>query len=159
MQTKVINALEAARKLLAPWATSYETPESHRLDVRVDTTTLLPAVTALGEARWGYLAAITGLDLGIEAGKIEVLYHFCSGPAVLTLRVLAERTAARVPSICIPIPPAVVFERELREMMGVEIVGLPDNEHLFLPDDWPEGVYPLRKDFVPVVSQTTAKTP
>jgi Ni,Fe-hydrogenase III component G len=155
MQTMQTNVLETARTLLTAWATNVETPESNRLDIRLDTTALLPAVTALDEARWGYLAAITGLDLGVEAGKIEVLYHFCSGPAVLTLRVLTERSAARVPSICIPVPAAVVFERELREMMGVEVVGLPGNEHLFLPDDWPEGVYPLRKDFVLPTAATT----
>jgi Ni,Fe-hydrogenase III component G len=147
------NVLETARTLVAPWSTTYETPEAQRLDVRIDITALVPAVTALEEAQWGYLAAITGLDLGVESGKIEVLYHFCNGPVVLTLRVLTERVAAHVPSICVVIPAAVVFERELHEMLGVEIIGLPNNDHLFLPDDWPEGVYPLRKDFVPPIAE------
>ena len=39
------------------------------------------------------------------------------------------------------------FERELSEMFGVTVVGIPNPERLYLPDDWPEGVYPLRKDF------------
>jgi membrane-bound hydrogenase subunit beta len=31
-------------------------------------------------------------------------------------------------------------------MMGIEIVGIPDNRRLFLPDDFPQGFYPWRKD-------------
>jgi len=33
-------------------------------------------------------------------------------------------------------------------MLGVEVTGLTNTDHLFLPDDWREGVYPLRKDAV-----------
>jgi Ni,Fe-hydrogenase III component G len=33
------------------------------------------------------------------------------------------------------------------ELFGVEIVGTPDTDRLVLPDDWPHGVYPLRKSF------------
>jgi Ni,Fe-hydrogenase III component G len=34
-------------------------------------------------------------------------------------------------------------------MFGVTVVGLRNVEHLYLPDDWPAGVYPLRKDHNP----------
>jgi len=33
-------------------------------------------------------------------------------------------------------------------MLGVTFRGAPDTARLFLPDDWPEGVYPLLKDAV-----------
>jgi Ni,Fe-hydrogenase III component G len=52
-----------------------------------------------------------------------------------------------VPSICGVIPSAGFFERELGEMLGVTVDGIPDASRLFLPDDWPDGVYPLRKEF------------
>jgi len=38
------------------------------------------------------------------------------------------------------------YERELLEMFGVAVTGLADTSHLFLPDGWPDGVYPLLKD-------------
>ena len=137
--------LQSAADLLAPWACESSTPEPGRLDVVVDAGDLLDAVKALHAAGAGYLAAITGLDGG-PAGAIEVLYHFCAGAAVLTLRVRAPRDAPSVPSLCAIIPSAGLFERELREMLGVEVAGLPDPSRLYIAEDWPEGVYPLRKD-------------
>jgi membrane-bound hydrogenase subunit beta len=43
-------------------------------------------------------------------------------------------------------PGATFTEREKQEMLGIEVVGIPDPRRLFLPDDFPEGVYPWRKD-------------
>lgn len=165
----VESALRTAESLLAPWAKQMARPEPHRLDVTVAVSDLLRAVRALTDVRWGYLSAITGLDhpgasaepseeqreppeaaagMALAAGEIEVLYHFCAGAAVATVRVRVPRDTASVPSICAIIPSAGFFERELSEMLGVAVVGTPDPSHLFLPDDWPDGVYPLRKDFV-----------
>ena len=141
-------ALQAARTLTAPWATAVATPEPERLDVSVAATSLLAVVDALHSVHWGYLAAITGLDPGVASAALEVLYHFCTGPAVLTLRVRVSSAAAGVPSLCALIPSASFFERELSEMFGVTIENAPNTDRLFLPDDWPVGVYPLRKDFV-----------
>ncbi len=142
------NALKAAGELLAEWTIAANTPESNRLDVVIGAENLIASVSAMLDGRWGYLAGITGLDLGVQAGQFEVLYHFCAGAAVLTLRVRTPRDHAVVPSICTVLPSAIFYERELREMLGVEVTGLTNTDHLFLPDDWREGVYPLRKDAV-----------
>jgi Ni,Fe-hydrogenase III component G len=141
------SALQSARLLLAPWAEGAQTPEPNRLDVAIEPFDLPAVAATLAEAGWGYLTAITGLDLGDAAEAIEVLYHFCSGAAVLTLRVRTPRASPSMPSICQTVPSASFFERELSEMFGVVVAGTPSPERLFLPDDWPEGVYPLRKDF------------
>jgi Ni,Fe-hydrogenase III component G len=143
------DALDQAAALLAPWTKDTSRPEPHRVDLAVDTPDLLSAVGALSGTRWGYLAAITGLDLGETAAAIEVLYHFCAGAAIATIRVRAPRDAASVPSLCAIIPSAGFFEREVSEMFGITVTGAPDASRLFLPDDWPEGIYPLRKTFAP----------
>ncbi|MCL4559040.1 MAG: NADH-quinone oxidoreductase subunit C [Chloroflexi bacterium] len=164
-------ALAQGSNVVAPWTVVTQTPEQGRLDVVVRPTDLLPAVRALTEAHWGYLSAITGLDVPgagqptpeekqwerldgvpehagtVPMGGFEVLYHFCHGAAVLTLRVRLPRTQAAVVSICSVIPTATVFERELIEMLGIEVTETPNSDHLLLPDDWPSGVYPLRKEF------------
>lgn len=139
--------LKAAARLLQRWTQQTATPQPERLDVDIDAADLVSAVTALCDAGWGYLATITGVDLGPEAGDIELLYHFCAGAAIVTLRVRTPRNQAFVPSICDAVPSASFYERELMEMLGVTIANTPNTDRLFLPDDWPQGVYPLRKDF------------
>lgn len=134
--------LDHTHSLLADLVEEWQLPEATRLDALLDTGNLLRAVWRLNNVGWGYLAAITGLDSGSE---FEVLYHFCQGPAVLTLRLRCPYAAATVPSVCQTYPYASVFERELMEMFGITVAGTPDTSRLFLPDDWPEGRYPLCK--------------
>jgi ech hydrogenase subunit E len=55
--------------------------------------------------------------------------------------------SATLPTIEDIIPPATFFERELHEMLGFKIEGAKSIDRLFIPDDWPEDVYPLRADF------------
>ncbi len=166
--------LASAEELLHPWAGVVTHPSPERLDVTIPDRSLKAAVKALVEAKWGYLAAITGLDhpgtaqpapeelrwqrLSEEGetvpgaedreGTLEVLYHFCSGACVLTLRVSGIRYSFPVlNSICGVIPMATLYERELSEMFGIKIVGTPVVDRLLLSDDWPDGVFPLRKSF------------
>jgi NADH:ubiquinone oxidoreductase subunit C len=152
--------LEAAAEQLKSWAYQSETPEPGRLDVWVSPRDLLVAVAALHDDWKGYLAAITGMDAGwgylsaiegfapaLETNELEVIYHFCQGAAVVSVRVMIDRDQPVVPSVCGIIPSASFYERELIEMFGVDVKGTPNRDRLFLPDDWPYGVYPLRKDF------------
>jgi len=150
-------ALELAEKLVKEWTVDRAAPEAGRLDLvlgRPDD--LVPAVAALRVQRLGYLSAITGIDLGPEADRLEALYHFCTGEAVVTLRVRLPRQGAFVPSLCELIPSAGPFERELREMFGITVVGLSNPEKLYLPEDWPEDEFPLRKDWSPQAPTTAA---
>ena len=150
---KTSEALSNARQLVEEWEfiTTTERPEPNRLDVALTTVDdLIPVVVGLRVIRLGYLTAITGLDLGVEAGELEILYHFCAAAAVITLRVRVPRQAASVPTLTEIIPSAESFERELSEMFGIEIVGLRNPMRLYLPDDLPEDVFPLRKDITDI---------
>ena len=53
----------------------------------------------------------------------------------------------KIESITDIIPGANWAEREYRDAIGVHPEGHPDPRRLLLADDWPEGVYPLRRDF------------
>lgn len=58
--------------------------------------------------------------------------------------------AESFPSLAKEIFSASLFEREIREMFGIELAGSPDPRRLRLHDEvWPEGFFPLRKDFTP----------
>ncbi len=153
-------ALNQAASLLAPLGIATSRPAAERLDAAVRAEDLHAAAASLHFARWGYLSAITGLDLPAPRPKagapapaetvgdqIEVLYHFCEGAAVATLRVKVPYSQPQVPSLCDIIPSAALYERELEEMLGVVVEGTPLKDPLLLPDDWPANVYPLRKSF------------
>lgn len=139
--------LQAAGEILAPLVLNTARPAPDRLDAAIDPAKLVDAVTAIEQAGWGYLTAITGLDPGVDTGQLEVLYHFAEGPAVVTLRVRIPRQDAAIASVCGVLPGVSFYERELSEMFGITVVGTPNPDRMFLPDDWPAGVYPLRKDF------------
>jgi NADH:ubiquinone oxidoreductase subunit C len=155
-----------AESLLQAFAVGAVTRAPNRVEAVIRREDLCGAVNALVDARWGYLSAITGLDLPwpkptkpIAAAaattaadqpmedRLEALYHFVSGPVVATLRVSLPYHDPRVPSVCPIIPSATLYERELMEMFGITVEGTPDTGKLLLPDDWPDGVYPLRKSF------------
>ena len=148
MTTEEILALAQGVVQSWDWATEVSRPRPERLDVKVkDIKQLLPIIVGLRVKRLGYLSAIVGCDLGTEANEMEVLYFFCPENTVIALRVRVPREGAVLPSLSDVIPSAEVFERELREMFGIEITGMHTYDHLYLPDEWPEGVYPLRRGF------------
>ncbi|MGB9800593.1 MAG: NADH-quinone oxidoreductase subunit C [Thermanaerothrix sp.] len=158
--------LKQALDMIRPWVKEERNPQPNRLDVVIGREDLLAVVEALKNARWGYLSAITGMDRPAtstpesaeqQEGAIEVLYHFCERNNVLTLRVSVPYGDASLPSICNILPSATLFERELSEMFGVNIMGTPDPSRLLLPDNWPNGVYPLRKSFTGFSEVTEAQ--
>lgn len=145
-----ISALESAKALLAPWTERVETPEPERVDVYMPAEKIVEAVQAMVDAGGWHLSAMTGLDIPDTAtseGAIEILYQFCQGAAVATLRIQVPYGLPEAPSICGVIPAATLYEREMIEMFGVILDGTPVKARLLLPDDWPDWVYPLRKSF------------
>ena len=166
-------ALAQAEELLKPFELFSVRPSPDRLDVAILPEDLENAVSAIVDAQWGYLSAITGIDrpgslapipeerhwsptvteiqviggVPVPEGSIEVLYHFCQKAAIVTLRTGVRYLFTVLPSICGIIPAATLYERELIEMYGIQVVGTPDTSKLLLPDDWPDEIYPMRKSF------------
>lgn len=100
-------------------------------------------VMAMDGAR---LATATGID---HRDGIDILYHWAFEPAgvVISLKVMAARPSLEVDSVGRVVPAANWIEREMHDMLGVRFRDHPDMRRLVLDDSWPEGVYPLRKDF------------
>jgi membrane-bound hydrogenase subunit beta len=92
-----------------------------------------------------FLCAITGLDMG---ENFQVIYHLAdSQGSVVSLKILTPRSHPAIKSVTPLFEGAVFYERELRDMFGIEVEGVPPGRRYPLPDDWPEGQYPLRKDW------------
>ena len=66
---------------------------------------------------------------------------------VVTVKTLVDRQSPAVRTITGVFPGAIFYEREVHDILGVKFEGHPDPRRLVLPDDWPDGVYPLRKDW------------
>lgn len=82
---------------------------------------------------------------------IEILYHFSLDKEnlVVTVRsMIKDKADPHIDTITSVTRSAWWIEREIHELFGVEFNGNPDLRRLLLPDDWPTGVYPLRKSFV-----------
>jgi Ni,Fe-hydrogenase III component G len=120
-------------------------PASRRIFVKVNRENLLETTKFLKE-QFGFthLSTITGNDKG---ENFEVLYHFANEFSVVTVRILTPRAEPKIPSICEIIPGAILYERELLDMFGIIVENIPDSRSLLLPDGWPQGAYPLRKDW------------
>jgi Ni,Fe-hydrogenase III component G len=158
--------LTRAEELLASWTVSKNRPESNRLDVVMEVKNLLVAVQELQDAKWGYLSAITAMDHPVKKeegdpavvtdGSLEALYHFCHKSAIVTLRVSVPYSKPVLPTVCAIIPSATLYEREMMELFGLVVTDTPCADRLVLSDDWPEGVYPLRKSFTGFAKAETA---
>lgn len=143
--------LQQAEKLLQPYVGAILRKESNRIDSIVEVKNLKSAVKALVDARWGYLMAISGLDHPAAEeqteGVLEAVYFFANDAAIAGLRVAVPYSHAVIPTICDINPAATLYERELMELFGIVVEGTPVPDRLVLSDDWPEGVYPMRKSF------------
>jgi formate hydrogenlyase subunit 5 len=89
------------------------------------------------------ISAISGLDLG---GKIGLMYHIRTNGAIVTIRTEVPKENPKISSITDIIPGASFHEREVADLFGVVFQGHPNLARLLLPEDWPENLYPLRKD-------------
>jgi len=117
-----------------------------RIFIAVPRNDLIKTVNILSsELNINHLSTITARDTGKE---IEILYHFFLNGVIITIRTTCPKDDPTIDSIVHIFPGAVLYERELNDILGVVPKGHPDLRRLVLPDDWVGG-YPLRKDWKP----------
>lgn len=93
---------------------------------------------------FNHLATITGVDIG---PAIELIYHIIYKDAVVSLKVQVPKESPVLPTITDLIPGAVFYEREIQDLLGVKFEGNSSSSLFILPDGWPDGVHPLRKEW------------
>ncbi len=120
-------------------------PARRRIFLKVAPQRLVAVTTRLRDA-FGvvFLSTISGVDMG---ETFEILYHFSTPETDFNLRTEIPKGDPHVPSITPIIPGAILYEREVQEMFGLTVDNIPDGRRLLLSDDWPDGQYPLRKDW------------
>ena len=102
---------------------------------------------AVKDMRFVALCTITGIDLGETIGLI---YHLArDSGVVLNLSTSIPKERPILQSVIAFFPTAEIYEREVVDLLGIQMQGLPEGTRYPLPDDWPTGQYPLRKDWKP----------
>jgi len=89
------------------------------------------------------IVAITGLDLG---KKLGVYYHLRTTTGYYTIKTEVPKKDPHIQTITDIIPGATFAEMEVTDLVGVIFDGHPSPGRLVLSENWPEGIYPLRKD-------------
>ena len=95
------------------------------------------------------LAMVFGIDRCQEEGVFYLQYTFgCDRAAgFILVRTAVPATDPEFPSLT-PLIPAVNWqEREIQDWFGLTATGHPNPRRVALHDDFPDGIYPLRKNF------------
>jgi Ni,Fe-hydrogenase III component G len=91
------------------------------------------------------LCTITGLD---EGESLAFIYHVAHADGtVLSLKTRVPKIDPVFQTITDIFPGGTSYERELVDLLGARVKGLPEGHRYPLPDNWPAGQYPLRKDW------------
>ena len=88
----------------------------------------------------------TGID---SDDCFEVLYHYAydeTGCMITLKAFIRDREKPAIESITPFLPGAEWIEREIHDVLGIDFRNHPNMRRLILADDWPDGVYPMRKD-------------
>ncbi|MDW9427052.1 hydrogenase large subunit, partial [Yersinia enterocolitica] len=80
-----------------------------------------------------YVLSMEGREqYGIDTGKKY------GDKCWVIVKALISPERPEFPSVTPRVPAAVWGEREVRDMYGLQPIGLPDERRLVLPDDWPD---------------------
>lgn len=121
----------------------------NRLFIFVQPTALKPICQHIFRDLDARFVISIGADDRPYSGKFLIAHDFAFDREHLLCSVLAHIPPddPKVDSISVAVPAANWAEREIQDMIGVTMVGHPYPKRLVVPDGWPDGVYPLRKDF------------
>jgi len=122
---------------------------SNQVFVTIVPDALVPVVCFLNQALSSRFLINAATDRREQDGKymVSYIFSFDREKIFLCIQVAVDSTDPNIGSITPIIAGANWSERETRDLVGINLRGHPDPRRLVLADDWPQEVYPLRKDF------------
>lgn len=137
--------ISTVKDALAPVTTDITVKSDKRIFAVVPRERILDAARILFKDLGMRFAIATGTD---TPRGIDILYHFSPDrhDMLVNVRVFVPKDDMTIESITPVVTGAAWIETELHEMLGVIITNHPGPKRLLLADDWPEGLYPLRRD-------------
>lgn len=105
------------------------------------------------------LKLIDATDERKENGCFKIWYVFgVPGDNLFVVPVVRLEKTTEFPSIISVTIGAAGYERKIKSFFGLTPVGNPDERAMILHENWPEDMYPLRKDFSFTKRPATAKS-
>ncbi|MBI4496900.1 MAG: NADH-quinone oxidoreductase subunit C [Chloroflexi bacterium] len=150
--TTVERAPSGAPSALVPFGRQLPPAASGELRLEVPAARLVEAGAALRDRLGASLATMVGLDDRDRSGDYRLVYVFRSPSGWISLEAPVAQHEPHFPAVTPELPAAHWYEREVHDLLGLVPDGHPDPRRLVLHDDWPQGVYPLRKDFDPATA-------
>ena len=92
------------------------------------------------------LATIICSDERKNIGGFTIRYVFEKDDIFIFI-IVSTGSNLSFPSIALHVPAAALYEREIKDMFGLVPTGNPDTRPLVLHEHWPDGLFPLRKEF------------
>jgi Ni,Fe-hydrogenase III component G len=144
-----MNRDEVLRKVRERFAASIvqiEDRSLRRVYLEVRSEALVAVATQLFRELGARFNTASGVDTRTH---LEILYHFTIEEIdlLVSVRVKLDRDHPSVDTLTGVIKATDWIEREMHELLGVDFRGRPRLERLLLPEQWPEGVCPLRADY------------
>jgi len=118
----------------------------------IPAATLRAAATVIRHGGRYRLTALFANDERVINGNFAIYAIFFSkeDAAYKTIKaIIKQDEPLEFPSLTPLIAAAAWYEREIHDLFGLTPVGHPDLRPLVLHENWPQGRYPLRKDFDP----------
>ncbi|MEE9500270.1 MAG: NADH-quinone oxidoreductase subunit C [Candidatus Omnitrophota bacterium] len=108
------------------------------------------SITRIAKYIFKDLGARFNIASGVDTREcMEILYHFTFEDInlLISFRVKLKKSKLEIDSLAPIFEGANWIEREIHELLGINFKGHPDLRKLLLPENWPKGVYPLRRDY------------
>jgi Ni,Fe-hydrogenase III component G len=94
-----------------------------------------------------HCSTVTAFDAGTH---LEVIYSLFDNESVMVnLTARVPKDDQIIEAITPLLPSANLYEREVFDLIGVRFTNHPNMKRLVLPDEYPESVHPLLKDWKP----------
>jgi len=140
-----MNTLEIIRERFFDRIKDIKIHSDKRIYIEIDKNNLLDFAKFIFNDMDARFITATGVD---NLDSMEVLYHFSIDreDVIVSLRVLLDREDPVIESLTPVVKGALNIEKEMYELLGIKFLNHPELKRFLLTEEYPEGVFPLRKD-------------